>query len=523
MTKPRRGFFCPVLILILVAGCFLRLAFLGRFPEGLNNHEALLGYRGKLLARQIDETARQTPLFFTSFEGYQLPFSSYLVSFSQKLFGDKEFSVRLPFAFFDCIGLVLFLLFLNNFVKDKKIIVFSFLAYSINFWQIWLSRISSEYSLIYNFFLSVGILILFFSKLRKKILFKIFLGLFVVFVATLGFFYFKLPESGTILKNNFFGFFNDHSWLNGINQIRGEDLNLGRQLIGKIFYNKTFLFLLLVKKLFSFLNPRLFFAQGSGNSLHTLSNFGLFISVFIFPFFIGLYLILKKNIWKKFVTIIKPAKVFLFSFLILGILFSLFDSEFFNQEKMIFILPFFSVTIGIGLSKFKTKFLCIFLMLMIFNFAFVLYDATLKEPNRSRNVFGSSDRQLGILLKLESENFEAIYVSDQNNPDIGTKIAYYFDYQKPLLVFGPRVWLNSLKNIVIGQNDKWKVLIDKKYLFVVPPRSFGSLQTLLRTDFKKNPCYVLKNEIKGFGGKTDYLVLTNDSGCFSVENKDEKL
>jgi hypothetical protein len=474
MKKKVDWHFLIPLIFIILIGFSLRVGWLGKYPIGFHSQEALLGYRGKLLADNlVDETGRKLPLIFTSFEGYQLPMPSYLVAISVKIFGLNEWAVRFPLAVMGCLGLMAFLGILYQLFPKKKWIVFwSVLVMAINPWSVFLSRTTSEIFLLFNLFLLISwlFLVLVYKRYLKALTILL-IGIFLIFLSiTIS--YWRLPAAKQDFINKNFGFFTNLSILNSINQMRGENLNFGDPILGKLFYNKTFYALKFFEKTAQQLNPQFYFAAGEGNPFHGLTNFGPILVVFLPLFLFGIWHLFKTKELSKY----KKWLLILFFF---AILLSAFDSHIFNQEKLVFAFPVMAILIGYAINRLKKYQVVLLIVLLIFNFSFVFYDAFRKEPLRAQEEWQFGVKQM--LWKLEPllDNYDKVFLTDSYSQDIGSQFLFYFNYPQEKLrletnlqegkVFY-RQWLNQIGKIRIGQKESWQIDPGEKGVFVILPK-----------------------------------------------------
>lgn len=495
-------FLIPLIFIILI-GFFLRFGWLGKYPIGFHSREALLGYRGELLANNlIDETGRKLPLIFTSFEGYQLPMSSYLVAISVKIFGLNEWAVRFPFAVMGSLGLVAFLGILYQLFPKKRWLVFwSVLVMAINPWAVFLSRTTSGIFLLFNLSLLILWLFLILAyKRHLKILTILLIGIFLIFLSiTIS--YWRLPGAKQDFINRNFGLFANPSILNSINQMRGENLKFGNPILGKLFYNKTFYAVKFFEKAAQHFGPRFYFAAGEGNPLHGLSNFGPILVVFLPLFLIGIWHLFKTKELSKY-------KTWLLILFFFGILLSVFDSNAFNQEKLVFVFPVMAILIGYAISRLKKYQLVLLIIFLIFNFSFVFYDALWKEPLRAQEKWQFGVEQMFWELKPLLNNYDKVFLTDGYSQDIGPQLLFYLDYPPEKLwletnlqkgkIFSHQ-WLNQIGKIKIGQRDNWQINSDEKGLFVITPDE----EELLNN---QGFCYKIIDQVLNLNNKPIYLI-----------------
>lgn len=518
--------------LIFLIGFFFRLAWLGQYPVGFYSNEALLGYRGKLLAQElVDETGRKLPLIFTSFQGYQLPFSSYLVALSVKLFGLNEWAVRLPFAIVSCLGLIaIFSIIRLLFPKEKQLAFWTTVVMAVSPGAIFLSRFPSDWNLVFNLFLLGFWLFLFLIKKRRlKFLFFI-LFLSLLFSLSIFFSYLRLPGASKDFTTHQLGFFTDSTILNGVNQMRGEDLRAGKPLLGRLFYNKSFYVTRLVATALDHFKPQFYFASGDGNSLHGLSNFGPILPVFLPLFLAGVYFLFQKND-------LAQKKKLLISWFLLGIIPSVFSLPSPDQEKLIFVFPVLAILIGYTASRLKRYQRGWLVVFLILNFGFVFYDAFYKEPLRTQQVWSYGAKQLAEKLQSQSADFDQILVTDSYTPDLGPQLLFYFHYPSQKLwretnleegrVFYHQ-WISQIGKIKIGQLNSWQIKAGEKGLLVITPQEkwiLAHYRFLAKNGRpSKKTCFQLSDQIVGLDGKPIYLLAAgiSDHCLLRIESEKEK-
>jgi hypothetical protein len=508
-------FFLFLLIFILGVGFFLRLIWLEKYPIGFRSEEALLGYRGKLLAMTFtDETGRKLPLIFSSFQGYQLPFSSYLVATSVKLFGLSKWAVRFPFAFAGCLGLLSFPGILwQLFPKNKWLVFWSVLIMAISPGVVFLSRSTSGIFLLFNVFLCFFCFSLLLIKRRNFTIPLVLLFGFCLVFLSIVISYLRLPGAKEdFLKNNF-GFFANSAIPNSINQMRGEDIHSGNPVLGKIFYNKIFYGIKFLEKVGQHLKPQFYFAAGEGNSLHGLSNFGPLLVTFLPLFLIGIWHLLNTKELSKY-------KNLLLIWFFLGILPSVFDRSGLNQEKLVLVLPAMVILIGFSASRLARPHLFLFVPLLFFNFFFVLYDAVWKEPIRAQGAWQFGVEELAGKLKVSMGNYDKIFISDRFSPDIGSQLLFFFDYPGEKLwretnlrqgEISPHEWVNQIGKIKMGDMSNWRVNPGEKGLFIISSpeeeKLIGNYRILAANQIPLSEvCYKVTEKILGLNKEPTYLI-----------------
>lgn len=160
-------YFYITLVTIVLISLFLRTYNLDTVPAGLSNDEISSAYNAySILETGKDEYGVQIPLSFRSHNDFKPPTMIYMIAALIPIFGNTEWSVRLPSAILGTFT-VLFLSFLiYDLTKDKSLSLWSALLLGISPWHIYTSRIGYE-SNIALFFLVTG-LYLFFIALRMS-------------------------------------------------------------------------------------------------------------------------------------------------------------------------------------------------------------------------------------------------------------------------------------------------------------------------------------------------------------------
>jgi 4-amino-4-deoxy-L-arabinose transferase-like glycosyltransferase len=167
-----------ILILILLLGAVLRLAYLGGIPIGFFRDEAAIGYNAYSLAKTgMDEFGVKFPLVFRSFEVFFLPLYIYLSVAVIKVLGLTVFSVRLLSALSGIAAIYLVYLIAKEIWNEKAGVICAFIL-AISPWHIFYSRGAFEGNLALTLFTLGFYCWLIFLK-KKKVLYFL--------VSTLGF------------------------------------------------------------------------------------------------------------------------------------------------------------------------------------------------------------------------------------------------------------------------------------------------------------------------------------------------
>lgn len=169
-----------ILAMIFVAGFVVRLVAISKYPAGLNQDEASMGYDAyALLNYGIDRNGISYPVHFISWGSGQNALYAYLCFIPIKLFGLSEFSIRIPMALIGCISLVAVYIIAKYMLSDNNAIILTAL-FAICPWHIMKSRWALESNLFPDIILiCVMFLVMYMvhNKLRYLILAAFLLGL----------------------------------------------------------------------------------------------------------------------------------------------------------------------------------------------------------------------------------------------------------------------------------------------------------------------------------------------------------
>lgn len=168
------------LVLILVAGVFLRIYNLSENPKGFFCDEASIGYNAYLLLKTgRDEYGQKLPAFFRAFGEYKGSILIYSTIPSIALFGLSEFAVRITSAIYGSLTiLIIYLLSKKLFSGTVGILSAFFLA--ISPWHIHLSRMGMDI-VAFLFFLCVSIYLFLKGQERDAFLYLSFFSFAITF------------------------------------------------------------------------------------------------------------------------------------------------------------------------------------------------------------------------------------------------------------------------------------------------------------------------------------------------------
>jgi len=493
---------------VLLLGFCLRLYNLEDYPKGFHPKEALTGYRSFLLLNDHrDETGRNFPLFFTSFQDYQLPVPTYITIPFIKALGLNKNAVRLPFALVSSFSLLCFYLLVRHFFPNEpRVAIFALLFFSLSPGNLFLSRFASENNLSLNifiigltFFLLVNrnwsfvlgsllfVVVIFTSKISwfilppllaltvisvkdKLLKRKLFIAFLIVLssLAILLVNYFKLPGAKRSFIENDLNLFNNLAISNGINSLRGQDIGANNQYLGKLLHNKLFYLIKISENFVQQFTPRFLFAAGDKDPFHGLSNTGpLFL--FLLPLVIfGLMSLAGKSHKKvKYLFIIWA----IFS------LPSIFVLPTPDEEKSVFVYPLLITLSSIGLLKTKNKLILIVLTIFaLMNVSFVFYDGLYKEPVRGQKKWAYGIEEAARIIRDGYPEYRTVYFTDAYASDPGPIILFYLNSSgkgrvavKNINSINYRQWIKEFGVVKIGLSENATYPDEGKYGLVFTP------------------------------------------------------
>lgn len=129
-----------ICFIILFIGCFFRLYLIDKYPVGLNQDEASIGYEAySLLQNGIDRNGMSYPVNFISWGSGQNVLYAYLSIPFIKLFGLNVLSTRILMALVGCFTLLVIYLFSSKHLKKSYSLILLFI-FSIIPWHLMKSR-----------------------------------------------------------------------------------------------------------------------------------------------------------------------------------------------------------------------------------------------------------------------------------------------------------------------------------------------------------------------------------------------
>lgn len=519
---PAKVFF----ILILTIAFLLRTIFLGDIPSGLHYSEAEIGWRAQnLINFAKDEYGRNLPLIFSSWKNLELPVPTYITVPFVALSESSIFFLRLPFALAGFLA-VLGTIYLTRilFPQKKNLDLLAGFILAISPWGVWLSRVVSSEIISFTFFIWGAVFILRSDlKLTLNTGKKYYLGLFFlilsIFSSVIAVFFLiplllsvaiyqvKIKKINTkvsktivltliaaviagalVIRQTDFSLLTNQNWVDNINTLRGQNSseNLGK--LGSIFFNKSYLLIILLDNFFSHYSLSFLFARGDGNGFHNPSNFGPFLVILLPAFLLGLYRFFQERS-QQFVIIL------LWCFC--AVIPVLFESNYPNTAKFIFALYPFSLIIAWGLLKLDKRLLTVFIFLFFYNLSIVIYDVIEKEPLRTDQIWNPNTLKIAQFLKNNPD--KKIRLTDKIDTNPAPTIAFlnnipYYETNIGKMPFIPNTWINQVQNVEIGNFQKIS-----KYnefdIYIVSEEEKKNLKCLNVKSFtseKENKIYILE-------------------------------
>lgn len=315
---------------------------------------------------------------------------------------------------------------------------------------------------------------------KKKILITVLL--LGIICLPLFFGYTKLPQFARSLKENNFSLFSDIGILNGINKMRGEDIQASSYFLGKLFYNKSFWLIKFVNNILEHFVPRFYFASGDQDPIHGFSNFGPLFLVLIFPAVNGVLYLIKNN--KKITT-------FLFFWLFSASLPSALMSKSPDQLKFFYCIPAVLITISYGIVYLPKRMFLILVPFFLLNAVYFYNDAVYKEPFRYSQKWSLEFDQVLNVVENNYSRFDHIFITNKYFSDPVPLFLFsskyppskYLSQQLPLS-FSYRLWLDKVDKIKTGELDQTKLNNKEKNLFIIVPQEERVLELSARGCYK---------------------------------------
>lgn len=382
-------------IILIAVGIFLRVYRINEIPAGFFIDEATISVDAKSIAEDgIDEYGRRFPFYFEALSDFRLPGYVYPTALAFKLLGPTLLTVKLVALISSFVSIFLLGYFTKLLFPKKEILALSAMAaISISPFHIHFSRIG------YETMLATALMLLFFISLirllTKPSLFWIIVGSFSIIISS-----WTYPSSKLIL-----------TILSGILLLMGlTKITFGQNRKNMILIPFLFLVVCLItfipgilspvadKRSLNYINegtngtlwgilttkPRLFlsswlymfdlqllFKKGDLFAFrHGTKEQGLFLSIFLIPFILGLISLIRKYSGKSFT----PAFLIILT-IVIGIPSALTSNTPYGTRILPILIPF-SIFIALGtdiILKFVEHFKTLFKTITYLSIVIILF------------------------------------------------------------------------------------------------------------------------------------------------------
>lgn len=536
VTRIKNATFLPVVLLaVSIFIYFYNLSF-----PYLSSDESRIAYRGYVLATTgKDELGRTMPLIFNSTDDYQLPAVSYVSALGAVVFGKTDLGARLPFILVSVLIVILIFKISGIFNLTEEFRLFSVLVAVFSPILVFLSRIPNE-----SILLTFGLLLLFYLLTKKSIHFLI-LSICILFILsitkfawwilipfvvfTLIFFqpnlqkrtkmnifftalllttvsvivFLLIPQANRSLSENDFALFQDPSIMVVVNKLRGQGLESHwPNFIEKILFNKLQFIAVGLLNWLSYLNPATLFGQFDKEINIGFNSMGAFPKFAIFPFFLGIISLIRKNDAKFRALIIYPL------ILTFPLIFTYPHN---HKDMLIIVLPFLIFIVALGLTKLnrllKITILILMILEVITNIFFV--SSQIKLANEFRPAWIKPIVKDSYELSLSNK----VAISDDFTSDIVPFLEWYTPLVNKDIVenieFPYKFHQSQVSNIkIIGNDDTFYFCgHDKLTNIFASKRDLDEIKKWLNTtdekiiiniykdDLGKNKVYLLRSTI----------------------------
>ncbi len=455
-----------LLLVIILFGAFLRFFNLKDFPVQLNHDEVSQIYdTASIVTTGKDIYGKFLPFAFFSTGEYKVGHYIYISTIPYLIFGDREFTIRIPAALFGTLTILAVFLFINSLFKNWKLAFLSAALVSITPSEIFYSRKSFEGSIgVCLIFLGLFCLINNLDNLKSKVwgyigLSFLTLAMYVytsytmivpfllllfamIFRGTImaypkKFVYQLLFWAILIIPLVYSTITNPGLRFRAATVLITQDVNLGRQLELSQNNIKTYIDYIFARFLNQF-NPSYLFANGLDFTNQGLIGMGPLLFWQLPLLLIGVVFIIRSNLssGKKF---------FIFGLAILPMIPSALTFEPFSPHRAMLSFAVMSIISAFGLywlvnfvanlSLFnravKTMVFSLMFILFILNFAYFIYMYTVNLPYEKSQHIHYPFKQIAQFAWSQYHNFDQIIVDPiygQSSPVRAVAVHYYLAY-----------------------------------------------------------------------------------------------
>lgn len=418
------------LIAILLLAFFLYFYKLDKIPSGVYVDEASIAYNTySVLLTGKDEYGFAHPLYFRLMGSYSPSFFIYLSLPIIKVFGTNVLIFRVITSAASIVGVFLFYKFLiklNIFNNKSFNLVLTYL-YAISPWIVFNARLGYETTLGFVIF-NIGVYFLYLSvEIPKNLIWSIlFLSLstyvshnqrFLVPIFLLGFFIaFRKP----IFKKSNTKYIRQFVILGFLTQLPNI-LMLGT----KAFWIKSAQFNPnLFWQFLTYLSPKTLFFQNPDIDLqHTIPKLSVMYNWMAIPYLVGFYLLFK--------NIKKTQYKFIFMYLALSLIPSIFSSIFVSTQRVMpAAIPIFLI-IGLGIDQISKKLkpklaLALFILLSVYSLTVLYSSYFVLFPKERANAWQYGYDQVAQFIK--EHQGKKFLLDDSRNPRAYILLLYHLKY-----------------------------------------------------------------------------------------------
>ncbi len=426
-----------LLLLIIGLAFFLRFYKLSEIPSGIHPDEESHGYNAfSLLKTGRDRYGQSAPVLFRSFGSYQPPIYTYLAMIPVGVFGNTIASVRSVSAVVGTFLVIITYLFVLEFFDTKNkhwLGIIAALTVAISPWSIYFSRLVAEGNLGVTFF-SLSFL-LFILSLKKSWAFP--LATMALAISTHA--YYSERIVAVLFLPVFIYLFRGYLWNRNRTWLF---LGLGvfvvlmlphvliltsgaltRRLTQVGYIGDRPLILEFLRRYLIYFDPRNLFFDLGADLGRMPPNLGVFYTIFVIPFFVGLFN-LKKFIKKEFIHL------FILTVIILPIAAALTGDEYYPLRSLSLIW-IFGLIISVGcfvilnlLSK-KLRLVVLGIVLVHILFSFYISYFVLFKYERAKD-YGNVYITLANELKKYKDN--KVVIDSSREYGEGLRLAYFAKY-----------------------------------------------------------------------------------------------
>lgn len=500
-----------ITILVIFFSFVIRFINLG-FPI-FTNEEARIAHRAYTLVNTgRDELGRKYPLIFNALDDYQLPLVSYITMTGVAIFGKTDLGVRIPFVLIGTLLVFLMFKISKFFSTDFKFRYISAFIVATSPVLAYLSKIPNDAIVLTLLFVLLFYLItnnknaviiiltmvlaaltskftwfillpfifytIWLSKLSirsKKGYFLLGASLLITVIAFLLFL--NIPQSRRSLLENNFSILSDITIQNGVNRLRGQGMQSNwPPPVDRLLFNKLNFLIVGLLHWTSHLNLTILFGQFDEMGKLGFSYLGAWVKILIVPFFLGLYLIIKKEDQRAKKLLFLP---FLLTFP------SIFIYPNFTIELIVVTLPFIAILISFGCLHIiqNRKWLALGLFLITFE----LLINMLNVAPEYKNTNNLRPNWIAEIVKdvFRSSINNQIAVSDDIVSDIVPFIGWYSSQGSNISILDinwPYKYRQyDLTNIkVIGSQEKFRTCgIEEKITLYASKRDFSKIEKFI--------------------------------------------